>query len=130
MMPARTLSGQARRCLASLFLVLVVAWAAQPALADDRLHQSTLVWKAIDGCAREATKAYPDYTAESLAKREAQRRLCLRRGNLPGATARRNHPSRAAAARSENKAFLWSCEPLGAGYVKPRRRPGRADFRP
>ena len=85
MMPARTLSGQARRCLASVFLVLVVAWAAQPALADDRLHQSTLVWKAVDGCAREAAKAYPDYTAESLAKREAQRRLCLRRANLPGA---------------------------------------------
>jgi hypothetical protein len=83
MTPAGTLSDRARRCLASVFLVLVVALAAQPALADDRLHQSTVVWKATDGCAREAAKAYPDYTAESLAKRETQRRLCLRRRNLP-----------------------------------------------
>ena len=38
----------------------------------------------MDYCTRAATKAYPDYTAEALAKREVARRLCLRRGNLPG----------------------------------------------
>jgi hypothetical protein len=83
MTPAR-LTSQAWRCLAAAVLALAAALLAHPALADDRLHQSNVVWKAIDGCAREAAKSYPDYTAESLAKREAQRRLCLRRGNLPG----------------------------------------------
>ena len=49
----------------------------------DELRQSGVVWKAVDNCTRAAVKAYPDYTAEALAKREANRRLCLRRSNLP-----------------------------------------------
>jgi hypothetical protein len=65
----------------SLLAILVLAPAAQ---ADDKLRQSSVVWKAVDKCTRAAAKAYPDYTAESLAKRAAHRRLCLRQNNLPG----------------------------------------------
>lgn len=85
MMPARDpLPRRSGRHLALLALIAAALWAGQAA-ADDRLRQSDQVWKAMDNCARAAIKAYPDYTAEALAKREAERRLCLRRQNLPGA---------------------------------------------
>lgn len=78
-----TAPGRPRRCLALLALLAAALWAAHAA-ADEKLRQSDVVWKAMDYCTRAATKAYPDYTAEALAKREVARRLCLRRGNLPG----------------------------------------------
>jgi hypothetical protein len=74
----------ARRPALLLVVLLAAALGAGRAAADDKLRQSGVVWKAMDNCTRAAIKAYPDYTAEALAKREAQRRLCLRRGNLPG----------------------------------------------
>jgi len=84
MMPARGASPRpTRRFLALLLLPLAMTLGAGRAGADDKLRQSDTVWKAMDNCARAAIKAYPDYTPEALAKREAQRRLCLRRGNLP-----------------------------------------------
>jgi hypothetical protein len=79
-----TSAATAPRLLALALPALAAAFLACPAVADDRLHQSNVIWKAIDECAREAAKAYPDYTTDSLAKREAERRLCLRRTNLPG----------------------------------------------
>jgi hypothetical protein len=83
MMPARR--RLPRGCGLALLLVLIVlALGAGRAVADDKLRQSGVAWKAMDNCSRAATKAYPDYTAEALAKREAERRLCLRRNNLPG----------------------------------------------
>jgi hypothetical protein len=110
MTPASGRWAARRRCLALLLVILAGAPCAGPAAADDKLRQSDVVWKLMDNCTRAATKAYPDYTAEALAKREAQRRLCLRRGNLPGA----DDPP----------------VPAAAGSVKPRRRPERVDFRP
>ena len=86
MTPARRPSpARRRRSLALLLALIAASLCAGRAAADDRLRQSDVVWKAMDNCARAAIKAYPDYTAEALAKREAQRRLCLRRSNLPGA---------------------------------------------
>ncbi len=76
-------SASLRRCLA--LLALAVAILPHRALADERLRQSGAIWKGIDNCTRAAAKAYPDYTAEALAKRAAHRRQCLRRNNLPGA---------------------------------------------
>jgi hypothetical protein len=40
-------------------------------------------WTASDRCAQRAQKAFPDYTAESNAKRDAQLKLCLASGGLP-----------------------------------------------
>lgn len=84
-MPApRPLPGRRGRRLALVLALAAAALWAGHAAADDKLSQSDGVWKAMDNCTRAAIKAYPDYTAEALAKRETQRRLCLRRSNLPG----------------------------------------------
>ena len=40
-------------------------------------------WKAADKCAKQAQVAYPDYSAEANAKREAKLKECLSNGNLP-----------------------------------------------
>jgi len=39
-------------------------------------------WKAADKCAKQAQAAYPDYNAESNAKRDAKLKECLNAGNL------------------------------------------------
>ncbi len=95
MKPARDASSRRQgRCLALLLAALATVLPADRVLADDKQHQSNVVWKAADNCARAAVKAYPDYTPEALAQRETYRRLCLRRGNLPGGD---NPPAPAAA---------------------------------
>ena len=48
--------------------------------------QGTVVvgkWKSMDKCANEAQRAYPDFTAEANAKRDAKLRDCLAGQNLP-----------------------------------------------
>lgn len=70
-------------CLA-LLMAAAGALLADPAIADQNWKSSSAVWKAMDNCTRAAQKAYPDYTPEANAKREAYRQACLRSGNLPG----------------------------------------------
>lgn len=40
-------------------------------------------WHTMDNCAREAQTAFPDYTPESNAKRDAKLKECLAARNLP-----------------------------------------------
>ena len=40
-------------------------------------------WKTMDNCARQAQAAFPDFTAESNAKRDAKLKECLGASNLP-----------------------------------------------
>jgi hypothetical protein len=40
-------------------------------------------WKTMDSCTRQAQKAFPDFTAESNAKRDAALKACLSANNLP-----------------------------------------------
>ena len=40
-------------------------------------------WKLSDQCAKEAQAAFPDFTAESNAKRDAKLKACLAGKNLP-----------------------------------------------
>jgi hypothetical protein len=40
-------------------------------------------WKSMDNCAVAAQRAFPDFTAESNAKRDARLKECLAGGNLP-----------------------------------------------
>jgi len=40
-------------------------------------------WKSADNCAKKAQQAFPDFTPEANAKRDAQLKLCLQQGNLP-----------------------------------------------
>jgi hypothetical protein len=46
-------------------------------------QQMTATWKASDRCVAAARKAFPDYTPEGNAKRDAQLKLCLSSQNLP-----------------------------------------------
>lgn len=39
-------------------------------------------WRTADKCAKEAQAAYPDYSAESNVKRDAQLKACLNIYNL------------------------------------------------
>ena len=39
-------------------------------------------WKAADKFAKQAQAAYPDYSAEAKAKRDAKLKECLNSGNL------------------------------------------------
>jgi len=66
------------------FAVLVGA-ALLPAMALATQQGDTLIkrWLASDKCAAQAQKAFPDYTAEALAKRDEAFKKCLASQNLP-----------------------------------------------
>jgi len=66
-------------------IVLSVALAAPiTAMAYSQYgNQMMRYWGISDKCAAQAQKAYPDYTAESNAKRDAQMKNCLAGGSLP-----------------------------------------------
>jgi hypothetical protein len=40
-------------------------------------------WKQMDVCAKQAQTAYPDYNAESNAKRDAKLKECLNANGMP-----------------------------------------------
>ena len=60
-------------------LLLPAAAAAYTAYGQ----QSWSRWTASDRCAQAAQRAYPDFTAEANAKRDAAFKSCLSNGNLP-----------------------------------------------
>ena len=72
------------RLAAFLFLVCAVVL---PAVAQQaKTGYGKLViqrWTAMDKCAAAAQKAFPDFTADSNAKREAKVKECLGGQNLP-----------------------------------------------
>jgi len=77
------------RVLFAVLTLMVLAGLRQPALADDKLKNSSATWKAMDNCQAAAIRAFPDYTPDSLAKREAMRRRCMLQGNLPAGDSQR-----------------------------------------
>ena len=67
------------------FVALLTAL-AMPVTATANSRSGNLMmnnWKASDRCAATAQKAYPDFTAESNAKRDAMMKNCLASQNLP-----------------------------------------------
>ncbi|MFI4948661.1 MAG: hypothetical protein ACHQC9_07665 [Alphaproteobacteria bacterium] len=67
------------RLALSLFVLVLVpatAWASAQGLLVVKN------WNAMDQCAREAQAAFPDYTAEAYAKRDAKEKECLAAKNL------------------------------------------------
>jgi hypothetical protein len=63
---------------------LAVAALPAAAMAYTSYGQGTMHnWTASNRCAQAAQKAFPDYTPESNAKRDAQLKQCLASGNLP-----------------------------------------------
>jgi hypothetical protein len=70
-------------CAASSLAMAGLCLASPPVAANANWQQSSSIWKTLDKCTHAAQKAFPDYTRESNAKREAFRRKCLRGANLP-----------------------------------------------
>ena len=66
-------------------LGLALATGAGPRLgrADALQTQSFAAWRAMQECAKQANKQFPDHTPEGNAKREAARQECLRAHRLP-----------------------------------------------
>ncbi|MBV8131068.1 MAG: hypothetical protein JO282_00960 [Alphaproteobacteria bacterium] len=64
--------------LAAVLLLLLIGTAA----ASQQGQTAVVYWKAADKCAKQAQAAFPDYNAESNAKRDARLKECLSGGNL------------------------------------------------
>lgn len=67
----------------AIFAVVFAALAAGPAAASQQGVVVTQNWKSMDLCTRQAQAAFPDYTAEANAKRDAKLKACLEGQNLP-----------------------------------------------
>jgi hypothetical protein len=65
------------RSVTALLLLIGTAEASQQG------HTAAVSWKAADKCAKQAQAAFPDYNAESNAKRDAKLKECLSAGSLP-----------------------------------------------
>jgi hypothetical protein len=68
-----------RSCLWAAILVLLTG----SAFASGQGTGAMQKWKTMDVCAKQAQIAFPDFTAESNAKREAKLKNCLNANNLP-----------------------------------------------
>jgi hypothetical protein len=66
------------------FVVFALA-ALVPAIAnaDPQGQQLMKQWVGSDRCSLQAYRAFPDYTADSLAKRDQALQTCLATGHLP-----------------------------------------------
>lgn len=63
---------------------LIVLAAPITAMAYTQYGQQMMRgWAVSDKCAAQAQKAFPDFTPESNAKRDAQMKTCLSGSNLP-----------------------------------------------
>jgi hypothetical protein len=51
-------------------------------------------WKTADSCAKQAQTAYPDFSADSNAKRDAKLKECLNANGLPPRAPLGQPPSR------------------------------------
>ena len=62
--------------------LLAISWASA-AMATQQGTLALRRWTAADLCAKRAQEAFPDFTADSNARREAQLNACLEGQNLP-----------------------------------------------
>jgi hypothetical protein len=69
--------------LGTTFLVLALLLAFAPARATQQGVVAMKNWKTMDLCAKQAQAAFPDFTADSNAKRDAKLKECLAGKNLP-----------------------------------------------
>jgi hypothetical protein len=64
-----------------LFALLLAL--APAAMTSQQGVQATKNWKTMDQCAKQAQTAFPDYTTDANAKREAKLKECLEGKNMP-----------------------------------------------
>ena len=67
----------------AFLLVAVFFLSAVDAGATQQGQSALRGWKTADSCARQAQTAYPDFSAESNAKRDARLKECLDGNGLP-----------------------------------------------
>ena len=67
----------------AVLLALIMLVAGNAAAATQEGVTAMANWKAMDNCARQAQAAFPDFNADSNAKRDAKLRACLAGSNLP-----------------------------------------------
>ena len=67
----------------AVFAVALTIPAAALAQSTGYGKQVWMHWTASDRCARAAQTAFPDFTAESNAKRDEKLKQCLAASNLP-----------------------------------------------
>ncbi len=66
-----------------LILAFAFALASAAAMATQQGVVAMRNWKTMDQCAKEAQIAFPDFTADANAKRDAKLKECLEGKNLP-----------------------------------------------
>jgi hypothetical protein len=67
-------------------VAVVIQLGVSAGTAEAATGQGTVAiahWKTMDICAKQAQAAFPDFTPDSNAKREAKLEDCLRANNLP-----------------------------------------------
>jgi hypothetical protein len=64
-------------------LVVGFVLSAASAGATQQGQSALRSWKVMDSCARQAQSAYPDFSAEANAKRDAKLKDCLNANGLP-----------------------------------------------
>lgn len=64
-------------------LALLLALVPGAARASQQGVVVTKKWKTMDVCAKQAQTAFPDYSADSQAKRDAKLKECLQGNSLP-----------------------------------------------
>ena len=65
------------------FLAAAFALASGTAGATGQGEAAIRKWKTMDNCASQAQRQFPDFTADSNAKRQAALQNCLNTNNLP-----------------------------------------------
>jgi len=69
--------------LGAISFVLLMFFAGTAAAATQAGNQALINWKVMDLCAKRAQAAFPEFTADSNAKRDAKLKECLSGANLP-----------------------------------------------
>jgi hypothetical protein len=69
--------------IAFVAVALPLALAPSASLASQQGVVAMKNWKTMDLCAKEAQTAFPDFSADSQAKRDAKLKECLAGKNLP-----------------------------------------------
>lgn len=69
--------------LTAAILAIGLCLASSAALATVAGQAAIQRWAAMDQCTREAQAAFPDYSADAVAKRDAKLNECLEGHDLP-----------------------------------------------
>jgi hypothetical protein len=81
--PASAIAAGTRMTRLAVAPVLLALFASAAGQASNPGNQTLKNFKLMDQCAKEAQQAFPDFTTEAQAKRDAKLKECLASKNLP-----------------------------------------------